>query len=44
MIPDFLEPGIVILAGDKTSARESGDEARICNSVLKHAMSASNSS
>ena len=27
MIPDFLAPGIVIRAPDKTSARESGDEA-----------------
>ena len=25
MIPDFLAPGIVIGAPDKTSARESGD-------------------
>ena len=28
MIPDSLAPGIVIRAPDKTSARESGDEAR----------------
>ena len=28
MIPDSLAPGIVIRATDKTSARESGDEAR----------------
>ena len=28
MIPDSLAPGIVIQAPDKTSARESGDEAR----------------
>ena len=27
MIPDSLAPGIVIRAPDKTSARESGDEA-----------------
>ena len=27
MIPDSLAPGIVIPAPDKTSARESGDEA-----------------
>ena len=27
MIPDSLAPGIVIRASDKTSARESGDEA-----------------
>ena len=29
MIPDSLAPGIVIRAPDKTSARESGDEARV---------------
>ena len=29
MIPDSLASGIVIRAPDKTSARESGDEARI---------------
>ena len=28
MIPDSLAPGIVIRAHDKTSAKESGDEAR----------------
>ena len=28
MIPDSLAPGIVIRAPDKTSARESGDEAK----------------
>ena len=28
MIPDSVAPGIVIRAPDKTSARESGDEAR----------------
>ena len=27
MIPDSLAPGIVIRAPEKTSARESGDEA-----------------
>ena len=27
MIPDSLAPGMVIRAPDKTSARESGDEA-----------------
>ena len=27
MIPDSVAPGIVIRAPDKTSARESGDEA-----------------
>ena len=30
MIPDSLAPGIVIGAPDKTSARESGDEAIKC--------------
>ena len=29
MIPDSLAPGVVIRAPDKTSARESGDEARL---------------
>ena len=29
MIPDSLAPGIVIRAPDKTSARESGDEAML---------------
>ena len=29
MIPDSLAPGIVIRAPDKTSARESGDEATV---------------
>ena len=29
MIPDSLAPGIVIRAPDKTSARESGDEANV---------------
>ena len=29
MIPDSLAPGIVIRALDKTSARESGDEASL---------------
>ena len=29
MIPDSLAPGIVIRAPDKTSARESGDEANL---------------
>ena len=28
MIPDSLMPGIVIRAPEKTSTRESGDEAR----------------
>ena len=31
MIPDSLAPGIVIRAPDKTSARESGDEAILRN-------------
>ena len=29
MIPDSLAPGIVIRAPDKTSARESGNEAKL---------------
>ena len=33
MIPDSLSPEIVIQAPDKTSARESGDEAMICNDL-----------
>ena len=31
MIPDSLAPGIAIRAPDKTSARESGDEAEFSN-------------
>ena len=31
MIPDSLAPGIVIRAPDKTSARESGDEANFAH-------------
>ena len=41
MIPDSLAPGIVIRAPDKTSARESGDEANLdslCSSVCKTSM------
>ena len=37
MIPDSLEPGIVIRAPDKTSARESGDEANaLCSNGSKN--------
>ena len=34
MIPDSLAPGIVIRAPDKTSARESGDEANLLHIKL----------
>ena len=34
MIPDSLAPGIVIWAPDKTSARESGDEAT--NTIVRN--------
>ena len=37
MIPDSLAPGIVIRAPDKTSARESGDEATRNGRSLKQA-------
>ena len=33
MIPDSLSPGIVIRAPDKTTARESGDEANFYDRV-----------
>ena len=34
MIPDSLAPGIVMRAPDKTSARESGDEANLGHLVI----------
>ena len=38
MIPDSLAPGIVIRALDKTSARESGDEARYWRDASFHTL------